>query len=382
MGRAHRGYVLIAVLAALTLCLSLAAAFAAGARRDVAGARAEIDRAQAQYVARGAAIQAAKDLSVGVNRPIGPVAGASTVIDESTGRASVQIEGLPAFPAEMAGASGLLGAIADRMAQIRAARDARDRERRADSPPAPETPEQRALREARESAEREERPAPLVVTGEGRMNIGEAGVDVVIESETGKLNVNVAPRLTLLSLLEEIGLETDDANALLDAIEDHRLVSGGAPAMERYAGSVSNLRSRLRGRNLEHIEELASVPGLSVEVYEAIVPHLTVIGDGVVDPNYATPEVLFAIGVRNERTIERLLAMRLEGRPISRVMLQDLLGPALSGDVEESFAYTLQPVYTVRARAVVGSSVGRCMIRVSRDEQGRPKILECREGWL
>ena len=128
MDRARRGYILIAVLAGLALCTALLGAYAAASRRAISLARADVEATQARFAARGAAIQAAKDLSVGLGR--GRI-GAGLASPGSSGAlptpavASTTIEGLPAFPAEMANAAGFLGIIARRMDEVRASVAAR-----------------------------------------------------------------------------------------------------------------------------------------------------------------------------------------------------------------------------------------------------------------
>ncbi len=382
MDRARRGYVLIAVMAGLALCVALAGAFAATSRRSLMLARADVEAVQARYAARGAAIQAAKDLSVGLG--LGRIALDMRSGDQGApppSAASTTIEGLPAFPPEMAGAAGFLGILNRRMEQIRA------NEANGGRPPTgggtSEEPTDDALVvDEVTGPEPGFVAAPVVVTGLGRMEFAGAVVDVVLESENGKINLNMATRRTLRDLFVLVGHDPDVAEMMLDAIELHRLSLLPSGSVERVAAARRDPERALRGGAIRRLEDLLNVPGMTVAMYESLASHLTIVGDGLVDPNYASFEVFQALGIRSNSLLMRLVEARREQEPITATRMREIVGPSVYAEVADRFAYTLPPLFTVRTRAVKGESIGRFMMRVTLDENGVPVLLESREGWM
>lgn len=380
MDRARRGYILIAVLAALALCTALLGAYAATARRAVTLAAADVQGAQAQYAARGAAIQAAKDLSYGIGRGgFALQAGRFGASGEGSGGAprgaSTQIEGLPAFPPEMSNAAGFLGILARRMEQARSSQGVE---------PARAEPEPAGQSGAEDGAAGVEAapPAPIVVTGRGYMEFDGARVEVSLESENGKINLNLSTRRTLRDLLIVLGAQSDEADATLNAIEDHRLSLLAATSVERAAGSRREMERPLRGRPLDRIEDLLNVPGLSPALYESLVRHATVMGEGLLDPNYASEEALIAVGIHSEPLLRRIAEVKSRREPLTATSMRQILGMAVYNQVADRLAYSLEPLFTVRARATKGASVGRFMMRITINENGTPVMLESREGWM
>lgn len=384
MDRARRGYILIAVLAALALCTALLGAYAAASRRAISLARAEVEATQARYAARGAAIQAAKDLSVGLGRGrINAGAGdaASPVGSGAPAVASTTIEGLPAFPAEMANAAGFLGIIARRMDEVRASAQASKNPQPAPADPAsPADPSRDDAGPAR--ADAEPIPMPIVSTGRGYMQFGGADVQVTLESENGKLSLNLASRRMLRDLLLLLDYRSDAADAILNAIEDHRLSLLSETSVAKNAAPRRELDRPLAGATLERIEQILDAPGITAEIYESLSPYVTVLTEGAVDPNYAPPQVLMAVGISNVSLLERVLDTREQGQTLTPLKMGELLGPAVYAKVVDHLAYTLPPLFTVRTRATKGESVGRFMMRITVQEGGPPTMLESREGWM
>jgi len=383
MDRARRGYVLIAVLAALALCTALLGAFAATSRRAITLARADVEAVQAQYAARGAAIQAAKDLSVGLGR--GRI-GLSMRTEDGLGGAgagsvSTTIEGLPAFPPEMANAPGFLGILSRRMEEVRA--NAASPNNNTEPSAGERDPDSSVRADSTVTAENPALPPmPVVVTGLGLMEFNGARVMISLESENGKINLNTAPRRMLHDLLLAIGYEDDDATRALDAIEDYRFSQLAATSVARYANARREPDQPLGGRPFERIEEMLQVPAITPEFYEAVVPHMTVLGEGSIDPNYASEAALIAVGVRSPSLLKRIAEAKARREPLTANSMRELVGPAVYSVVSEQLAYFLTPLFTVRTRAEKGESVGRFMMRITIGESGVPTMLESREGWM
>lgn len=379
MGHARRGYVLIAVLTALTLCVALSGAFALTARRGLVQTRVSVERTQAVYLARGACVHAVKDLSVALHRRgvVSREAVDGAMTDNPgpiAGPVPTQIDGLPEFPPELANAGGLLGAIADAMAQARARQAERRNDRQPEEAPPPDPTQRVGITPTNDRQ-------PPIRTGVGYIAVDGRNVEVALESETGKLGVNQSSRALLGALLVALGESEAEANALLNAIEDHRISLLDPRVSSRVV--PSRVREEpLRGAPYTRIEELIAVPGMRTMLYERLLACLTVHNSTVVDPNYAPREVFYAIGIRDSRSLDRLLEAQRRQEGLSRERVRDIVGGASFRAVDEHLADDLLPVFTVRTRIAVGNSVGRYLIRLNVDMLGMPRMLESREGWL
>jgi hypothetical protein len=379
------------VLWALALVGAVAAAYAYATRSDLSQARAESERVQAFYAARGACIQAVKDLSTGVRRAE-LTFGAERVardpniaVDPQTG--GVQIGDLPVFPPEMAAAGGFLGAIAERMNQIQ----------RPAQPRAQDSPSNDGASAGAGGAgsgqgrvdESDNNPTPVMVLGRGTMDFSGATVEIWLESETGKLNINVATRSMLERLLLEMGLAPPEARELLDDIEGYRLSLLEQNDAGRGARSARNPLEPLAGRQLRNIEELINAPSVDAAMQERLMGVLTVYGSGAIDPNYAPLPVLKAAGLIDQRPLEFILAMQAEREPITPELLRQAMGTSAFSRVQGWLTFGAPGVFTARTRAVVGESTARYLIRVE-PGSGRPgsagatvtRLLESREDWL
>lgn len=378
MGPARRGYVLIAVLASLVLAGSLAGAYALAARKGAQGVRAEIDRARAQAIARGGAIQAAKMLAAAMHGSgrVGSLGGAT--------RVSPQIPGLPAFPPEMANAGGFLGQIARRMQELEQAQalaQGRTLDQRTGGGVGSGEPGE-PTGGAQGPGENQPPPPPALVLDPMRIPIGGVTVEIAFECETGKLDINEAPREALHGLLVAIGESEDAAEALLDSIEAHRISLTDAGSADRRFETLGFRQRPLKGEKLARLEMLLDVPGFPVALYERLVPHLTTLGRRAVDPNYASREVWKALGVRDDRALDRLEDARRREPRLTRDVLMGVFGAAVFGSLEDMVSDSAPAVFTVRATAPVSGATGRHLIRLGLDEAGAPRALESREGWL
>ncbi len=389
MGDPRRGYVLIGVLVALSLCTALAATYAISSRRAVEQATAEIDRASAQFLARGACVQAVKDLgtALGAQWPEFTSYGGSSGDAMARGpQAGTSIPGLPSFPAEMSAAGGLLGRIAERMAQVQQEQQRQSSSRggrRNEGDTSAQAEEAERARRRAEEAATAERPAPLVLTGEAQLMINGRAATVWFESESGKINLNRAPRRDLRGLLLAMGESAASADAILNAIEDFRIARSEESSVDRRFVSLRLADEPLQGDRMERMEMLLSVPGMTTALYERLTPHMTTMsGASGVDPNYASSVVLRAIGLREPRALDRVADAQRRLERLTRVTFRDIVGPGVFPELESSVEFNIDPVYTVRARAETGRSTGRYMIRVRLDDNGLARLVESREGWL
>lgn len=396
MGSSRHGYILIAVLWSLALIGAVAAAYGLATRTMVSQASADIERAQAHYAARGACIQAVKDLSIGVRRAqisLGATQLARSEnirVDSQSG--GVQIGNLPVFPAEMAAAGGFLGAIAQRLEGIQGGQ------------PNQQAQGQRSgggsggvggsgggdagvNQPTEERSGDESQPAPLIATGYGTMVLHGVQVEVWLESETGKLNINSSPRVMLESLIAQLGRDPSQARAIVDEIEDYR-VSRLAPNDPRRRGKRERLAHEpLEGRQLASIEELSNIASLDGAIRDRLMETMTVYASGAIDPNYAPIEVLRAIGLLDARAIETILDARAARAQVTPESLRQIMGTALYSRASRWFTFNAPPVFTARTRATVGETTARYLIRVApaggeAGQAGVTRLLESREDWL
>lgn len=394
MGATRRGYILIAVLWALALVGAVAAAYAYATRTDLAQARAESERVQAYYAARGACIQAVKDLSIGVRRAELAFGAERVARDPNIGvdpqSGGVQIGDLPVFPPEMAGAGGFLGAIAERMNQIQRPAAPRDNPGQGEGDPGVGSAGSGGSGSRRGSVDESgDSPTPVMVLGRGEMDFGGATVEVWLESESGKLNINVAPRAMLERLMVEMGVAPPEARDLVNDIEAYRLSLLEESDSARGGRPGRNPMEPLAGRQLRNIEELINVPGIDAAKQERLMGALTVYGSGAIDPNYASLPVLRAVGLVDRRPLEYILAMHAEREPITAEGLRQAMGTSAYSRVEGWLSFGAPGVFTARTRAVVGESTARYLIRVEpgSGQSGSAgatvtRLLESREDWL
>lgn len=120
-------------------------------------------------------------------------------------------------------------------------------------------------------------------------------VRVWLQDESGKINLNAAPKELLQSLFVSAGMGAGDAGALAD-----RIVARRAPA--------GDLHPRLAFRA---VEEVLSVEGMTQALFDRVAPALTVYGkNGAINTNVAPREALRAMPGMDEDAIARLIAQR------------------------------------------------------------------------
>jgi general secretion pathway protein K len=138
--------------------------------------------------------------------------------------------------------------------------------------------------------------------------------DLRIEDESGKIDLNMAQEGLLRRVLIHAGLDVDAAQALVDKILDWR-ESGpgkrlnGAKAPDYAAAGLSY---GPRNGPFESVAELGLVLGMTPELMDRISPWLTVYAQTPwVDPDFAPPDVLLALGGMDELIVSPALAARI-----------------------------------------------------------------------
>jgi general secretion pathway protein K len=168
---------------------------------------------------------------------------------------------------------------------------------------------------------------------------GEAAVE--ISPESSRINVNQAPPVEILRLLEALGVDRDRAVETTQAILDWRTVpaDGGLTEFDRYYLSLAPSFPSRHASFLEK-EELLLVKGMTPDLYYGsferdaqgqlqpvggLADCVTVFGDsGPVDVNTAPPAVLAAVGLSPREVGALVEARRVE--PIRSVDVLRALG--------------------------------------------------------
>jgi general secretion pathway protein K len=177
-------------------------------------------------------------------------------------------------------------------------------------------------------------------------------VDIAIEDEGSRIDLNAADPELIGGLLEAVGLQPADRDALLDAIldwrdEDSQRRLNGAEA-PHYRAEDRDYGPR-NGR-FESVDELRLVLGMDSAIFDALSPALTVYtGKNSVNPAFATPLVLAAVPGMTADRIAAYVAQRDErATPGSN--------PTLPPGAKQGFlTVTDGPVYRIRARARLDS---------------------------
>ena len=118
---------------------------------------------------------------------------------------------------------------------------------------------------------------------------GESTVQISIQDERGKIDLNEASEAILAALFEWVGVDRGKAQSLAAAIadfrdaDDLRRLNGAEKADYRTAGLVWGPKNA----PFEATEELQQVSGMTAEIYERVAAHLTIYTVGVINPALA-----------------------------------------------------------------------------------------------
>ncbi|MCI0654894.1 MAG: general secretion pathway protein GspK [Methylococcaceae bacterium] len=142
---------------------------------------------------------------------------------------------------------------------------------------------------------------------------GGARIRVSIHDEAGKIDLNNAPDTLLISLMQRIGLEHEEAAGFVDAIidwrdaDDFRRVNGAEKGEYQDAGFDYGPRNQ----PFQTIQELRLVLGISGGLYRKLEPIVTVYNDSRgIDPSKSPEKVLRALPGVTDEIIETYLEER------------------------------------------------------------------------
>lgn len=222
-------------------------------------------------------------------------------------------------------------------------------------------------------------PDELVVPA---MAFGDARFSLRLRDAAAALNLNAATAEMLVGFFAQgLGLDYARAERLAQAIldwqdEDDIPRVGGAEREDYVRAGAAILPP---DRPFAELDELRHVSGMTREVFEAALPHLTLAGSGRINVNAAPAPVLLALPGMTPAAAAEILRLREGGIfPAGRSRLLDLLSPgaaaplvAAGRDFNDRSVYRTNEVEVVSDGHVEGSHVeARVRIVVSRSEAG------------
>jgi len=206
-------------------------------------------------------------------------------------------------------------------------------------------------------------------------------VEVSATDERGKLDINAAEELSLVTLFSGHGMELDAAEMLAAAVLDWR----DTDELERVNGAeddayaAAGLEVGPANRPFLMVEELLQVVGMSYELFRKLEPGITVFSRaGRPDPAFAPVEALMALPDITYEEALNFVAERQSHQP------GDAIGTELPNGVvvmEQGRGVT----YSIRARATMPNGVWEQLeatVRLGGNRNGNPyRVLRWREGF-
>jgi len=135
--------------------------------------------------------------------------------------------------------------------------------------------------------------------GAGSYDLHEPGalVHVDVEDDRGKLDVNQVPPALIVGLFLALGVDNDTATLLGDTITDWRSDSNPGDPIDNVPPEY-RMEGRTwgpPGQNIERLDELLLVRGMTPQLYQAALPYLTLALEQGPWPQYAGPIVTAAM---------------------------------------------------------------------------------------
>jgi general secretion pathway protein K len=149
-----------------------------------------------------------------------------------------------------------------------------------------------------------------------RWSFGGAEIDIAIESEAGKIDINTASDRLLEGVFLSVGIESDEAQRLVDAIRDF----ADEDDLQRPFGAEDadyaavDLVNGAKDGSFDRVAELQQVFGMRSELYDTVAPILTVYSGGPsVDPSTASSAALLALPGATQAQVDAIMKARVSG---------------------------------------------------------------------
>lgn len=207
-----------------------------------------------------------------------------------------------------------------------------------------------------------------------------ATVRVVIQDESGKIDINSAPEALLKGLFLSVGMSAEASTNLLDALLDWR----DQDRFKRLHGAEEE-DYRAVGKNyapsnapFETVGELQRVLGMTPELYRKLAPAITVHSKQPgVNTAAASRAVLLAMPGINPAVVDQYLAQR------QALLASDQKAPAFADAGPFASGSTGLPTFSVysEARLPDGTSfVRKAIVRLTQDPRQPVMVLDWADG--
>jgi len=215
---------------------------------------------------------------------------------------------------------------------------------------------------------------------------GDASYEVRVESESGKVDINLVPDDVLLGILRKGGLPDDEAEGLRDAILDWKDQDERPRARGAEAPDYAQLKEPVtpRNGNLKGVEELRYVKGVTPELYGGFLAKVfTAHGrSGQVSYLRAPEFVLRSLPGVSPEVAAWIVANRDGETPVSAADLAAVVGEGLTAQgLALISGGQATNVYTITSTGRAGTGVVhavRCLAEVTGTGAKGVKILR----WL
>lgn len=133
-----------------------------------------------------------------------------------------------------------------------------------------------------------------------------------VVDEESKINLNKTNQVTLMNLLTSVlSLKDEDASKLAVSLLDWRQYGEGEVTGFFSDDYYSNLQYPYpkKSADYETLDEILLVKGMNKQMYERLINYVTIYGDGAVNVNTASVEVLEALGLP-EGLVDKIMTVR------------------------------------------------------------------------
>lgn len=149
--------------------------------------------------------------------------------------------------------------------------------------------------------------------------LGDGRYEVAVMDESGKVDINAAPDIILRNLLNNIGIQGEEADTIVDSVMDWK----DADDLHRLYGVESSYYQSLpvpykaKNADFETLEELLLVKGVTPEILfgngerKALVDFITIHSrNAAINLNAASREVLMSIPGISSEVADQIIALR------------------------------------------------------------------------
>ena len=168
---------------------------------------------------------------------------------------------------------------------------------------------------------------------------GKELIQVDVADVESKLNVNKMDYRRWWNILRENGVAEEDAqflvNAIFDFIDKDNLKRSNGAEEEQYRA----LGHHCKNGPLEDVRELLLIKGITRELYKKIAPLFTTYGDGYINVNTASKEVLHFLFDGDDIPVNNILRARREKKGIKSMGdLRDIIGKGIYSEYRASLS--------------------------------------------